>query len=618
MINRNFNYIDDLLQYRRQETTLVKVGNVFIGGGQPIVIQSMTDTDTNDTKATVEQIIRIIDAGADLVRLTVQGVREAENLVHIRKELIARGYHQPLCADIHFNPSAAEIAVRNVEKVRINPGNFYDKRAVFVKMKYTDDEYRQELKKIEERFIPFVRECKLHGTALRIGANHGSLSDRIMSRYGDTPLGIVESVMEFLRICKSEDYHNIVISIKSSNTRIMVYTVRLMRYRMKLEDMDYPFHIGVTEAGEGEDGRIKSAVGSGALFADGIGDTVRVSLTEDPVDEIPFARKLVDIFRDREKHSPISAPLVAQTNPFEYERRSNRPVNDIGGKNPVVVIADLNRYRPDEIKIISSGTEPEYYYDGKSVIDHSGREYPILTLGEYLYNDFFPTRMRFVRTNKAEYDCFKVKNPETIEKLKRERKMVLIMESSNLNSLAEMRAFFMELDAHICKIPVILHRSYRKNSYEELLLNACTDLGGLLIDGYGDGILISNEGDTGYNELKNLSFGILQASRMRVTKTEFISCPGCGRTLFDLRETVSEIKRSFSHLKNLKIGVMGCVVNGPGEMGDVDYGYVGAGKGRINLYKGQKLIKRHVSSEHAVDELRKLIQEYGEWKEPKK
>ena len=618
MINRNFNYIDDLLQYRRQETTLVKVGTVFIGGGQPILIQSMTDTDTNDTKATVEQIIRIIDAGADLVRLTVQGVREAENLVHIRKELIARGYHQPLCADIHFNPSAAEIAVRNVEKVRINPGNFYDKRAVFVKMKYTDDEYRQELKKIEERFIPFVRECKLNGTALRIGANHGSLSDRIMSRYGDTPLGIVESVMEFLRICKSEDYHNIVISIKSSNTRIMVYTVRLMRYRMKLEDMDYPFHIGVTEAGEGEDGRIKSAVGSGALFADGIGDTVRVSLTEDPADEIPFARKLVDIFRDREKHSPISAPLVAQTNPFEYERRSNRPVNDIGGKNPVVVIADLNRYRPDEIKIISSGTEPEYYYDGKSVIDHAGREYPILTLGEYLYNDFFPNQMRFVRTNKAEYDCFKVKNPETIEKLKRERKMVLIMESNNLNSLAEMRAFFMELDAHICKIPVILHRSYRKNSYEELLLHACTDLGGLLIDGYGDGILISNEGDTGYNELKNLSFGILQASRMRVTKTEFISCPGCGRTLFDLRETVSEIKRSFSHLKNLKIGVMGCVVNGPGEMGDVDYGYVGAGKGRINLYKGQKLIKRHVSSEHAVDELRKLIQEYGEWKEPKK
>lgn len=618
MVNRNFNYIDSLLQYRRQVTSLVKIGNVRLGAGEPIIIQSMTDTDTNDTEATVDQIVRIIDAGADLVRLTVQGIREAENLVNIRKELEKRGYHQPLCADIHFNPHAAEIAIRNVEKVRINPGNFYDKRAVFVRVNYTDEEYRQELKKIEERFIPFIRQCKSNGTALRIGANHGSLSDRIMSRYGDTPAGIVESVMEFLRICKSEDYNNIVISIKSSNTRIMVYTVRLMNYRMRLEEMHYPFHIGVTEAGEGEDGRIKSAVGSGALFADGIGDTVRVSLTEDPVEEIPFARKLVDIFRDRENHAPITAPMVAQTNPFEYERRSNRPVNDIGGKKPVVVVADLNKYSLDEIKVISSGTEADYYYDGKSIIDRTGKEYPILSLGDYLYNDFFPNQMRFVRTNKAEYDCFKQKNPETIEKLKRERKMVLIMESNNLNSLAEMRAFFMELDAHICKIPVILHRSYCTKNYEDLLLRACTDLGGLFIDGYGDGILLSNNCDISFNELKNLSFGILQASRMRVTKTEFISCPGCGRTLFDLRETVSEIKRNFSHLKNLKIGVMGCVVNGPGEMGDVDYGYVGAGKGQINLYKGQKLIQRHVSTEHAVEELKKLIQENGEWKEPKK
>ncbi len=618
MINQNFNYIANLLQYKRQETSLVRIGPISMGSGYPILIQSMTDTDTNDTEATVNQIIRIIDAGADFVRVTVQGIREAENLKNIRDELARRGYHQPLCADIHFNPSAAEIAIKNVAKVRINPGNFYDKRAVFVQLNYTDEEYRQELKKIEERFIPFIRECKKFGTALRIGANQGSLSDRIMSRYGDTPAGIVESVMEFLRICKAEDYHNIVISIKSSNTRLMVYTVRLMNYRMRLEDMNYPFHIGVTEAGEGEDGRIKSAVGSGALFADGIGDTVRVSLTEDPAEEIPFARKLVDIFRDRENHALITAPLVAQTNPFEYERRSNRPVNDIGGKKPVVVIANLNDYRLDEIKTISSGTEPDYFYDGKQIIDRAGKEYPILTLEEYLYNDFYSNQMRFVRANKAEYDCFKRKNPETIEKLKRERKMVLIMESNNLNSFAEMRAFFMELDAHICKIPVILHRSYKKNNYEDLLLRACTDLGGLFIDGYGDGIMLSNEGNISYNELKNLSFGILQASRMRVTKTEFISCPGCGRTLFDLRDTVAEIKKNFNHLKNLKIGVMGCVVNGPGEMGDVDYGYVGAGKGQINLYKGQKLVQRHVSTEHAVEELKKLIMQSGEWKEPKK
>ncbi len=617
-MNQSFNYIENLLQYKRQETSPVKIGSLCMGSCQRVLIQSMTDTDTNDTEATVNQIIRIIDAGADLVRVTVQGIREAENLKNIRNELDRRGYHQPLCADIHFNPAAAEIAIRYVDKVRINPGNFYDKRAVFIKVNYTDEEYRLELKKIEERFVPFIRHCKERGTALRIGANQGSLSDRIMSRYGDTPAGIVESVMEFLRICKTQDYHNIVVSIKSSNTRLMVYTVRLMNYRMKLEGMNYPFHIGVTEAGEGEDGRIKSAVGSGALFADGIGDTVRVSLTEDPAEEIPFARKLVDIFRDREKHAHITAPMVAQTNPFEYERRSNRPVNDIGGKKAVVVVADLNNYRFDEIKTISSGTEPDYYYDGKQIIDRSGKEYPILTLEEYLYNDFYTNQMRFVRVHKAEYDRFKEQNPETIEKLKRERKMVLIMESNNLNSFAEMRAFFMELDAHICKIPVILHRSYQSNDYEALLLRACTDLGGLFIDGYGDGILLSNDGNLGYNELKNLSFGILQASRMRVTKTEFISCPGCGRTLFDLRETVSEIKSNFSHLKNLKIGVMGCVVNGPGEMGDVDYGYVGAGNGKINLYKGQKLIQRHVSAEQAVEELKKLIKESGEWKEPKK
>lgn len=618
MMNQNFNYIVNLLQYKRQETSLVKIGSVYMGSGYPILIQSMTDTDTNSTESTSNQIIRIIDSGADLVRVTVQGIREAENLKNLRSELDIRGYHQPICADIHFNPSAAEIAIRHVEKVRINPGNFYDKRAVFIRVNYTHEDYRLELKKIEERFVPFIRECKKRGIALRIGANQGSLSDRIMSRYGDTPAGIVESVMEFLRICQAEDYHNIVVSIKSSSTRRMVYTVRLMNLRMRLEQMNYPFHIGVTEAGEGEDGRIKSAVGSGALLADGIGDTIRVSLTEDPAEEISFARKLVAVFKGRESHAPITAPMIAQTNPFEYERRSNRPVNDIGGKNPVVVITNLNNYRLEEIKTISSGTEPEYFYDGRHILDRNGKEYPVITLQEYLFNDFYSSQMRFVRVNKAEYDRFKERNPETLEKLKRERKMVMIMESNNLNSFAELRAFFLEMDAHICKIPVILHRSYKKNNYEDLLIAACTDLGGLFIDGYGDGIMISNEGNIGYNELKNLSFGILQASRMRVTKTEFISCPGCGRTLFDLRETVAEIKRNFSHLKNLKIGVMGCVVNGPGEMGDVDYGFVGAGKGTINLYKGQKLIQRHVAAEHAVGELKKLIKESGEWKEPKR
>lgn len=618
MKNQNFNYIDDLLHYRRQETALVTFGTVKLGADEPIRIQSMTDTDTNDTISTVKQVIRIIDAGADFVRITVQGVREADNLKNIRSELDKRGYFQPLVADIHFNPLAAEIAIQHVKKIRINPGNFYDKRANFKSLSYTDEEYRNELKKIEEKFVPFVRQCKALGTAMRIGANQGSLSDRIMSRYGDTPAGIVESVMEFLRICKKEDYHNIVISIKSSNTRTMVYTVRLMKYRMLLEDVSYPFHIGVTEAGEGEDGRIKSAVGSGALLSDGIGDTIRVSLTEDPADEIPFARKLVEMFKGREKHAPISSTLVAQTNPFEYERRSNRPVGDIGGKKPVVVVADMCGYSIDELRLLNTGTVPDYFFNGKHIYDKQGKEFTILTIEEYLYNDLQAGQIRFVKVDKQEYDLFKSKNPEIVEKLKRERKVVLLMESHNLNSFAEMRAFFMELDAHICKNPVILCRYYQTNNYEELLLKASTDLGGLLIDGYGDGILLANNGKITCNEVKNLSFGILQASRMRVTKTEFISCPGCGRTLFDLRETVAVIKKNFQHLKPLKIGIMGCVVNGPGEMGDVDYGYVGAGKGEVNLYKGQKLIKRHVATADAVQELKKLIIENGEWKEPKR
>ncbi len=616
MKNQNFNYIDSLLRFKRQDTAIVKIGMVTMGGMYPIRLQSMTDTDTKDTENTVSQVIRILEAGADFVRVTVQGVREAENLKNIRAELDHRGYLNPLVADVHFNPAAANIAIKYVRKVRINPGNFYDKRAKFEHLLYTNEQYLEELAKIEERFIPFITECKARGTALRIGANQGSLSDRIMSRYGDTPAGIVESVMEFLRICKREEYHNIVISIKSSNTRTMVYTVRLMNYRMRLEDMNYPFHIGVTEAGAGEDGRIKSAVGSGALLADGIGDTIRISLTEDPASEIPFARKLVNVFQGRENHAPIKAPLVAQTNPFEYERRSSRPVNDVGGKKPAVVIGSLNNYTREEVRTLNSGIEPEYFYDGKRILDRGNKSYPILSCEDYLFNDNYTGQMRFVRVNKREYDIFKTENPEIIEKLKRERKVILIMESDNLNCSAEMRAFFMELDAHICKCPVILHRTYSLNNYEDLLIRASTDLGGLFIDGYGDGILLTNEGNTGYNELKNLAFGILQASRMRVTNTEFISCPGCGRTLFDLRDTLAEIKRNFDHLKNLKIGIMGCVVNGPGEMGDVDYGFVGSGKGKINLYKGQKLIKRHVDAENAVEELKKLIMEYGEWKNP--
>ncbi|MDP4186321.1 MAG: flavodoxin-dependent (E)-4-hydroxy-3-methylbut-2-enyl-diphosphate synthase, partial [Bacteroidota bacterium] len=431
--------------------------------------------------------------------------------------------------------------------------------------------------------------------------------------------GIVESVMEFLRICHKNDFHNVVISIKSSNTRTMVYTVRLMNYKMRLEDMAYPFHIGVTEAGQGEDGRIKSAVGIGALLADGIGDTIRVSLTEDPVNEIPVARKLVNLIKGRENHEVISAPLIAQTNPFEYERRSTRPVLNIGGKKQAVVIAHLGDLKVQQVLPIRGKLQPDYFFDDHKIICMDGTTYPLLTLEDYLYEGTRFNQIKFIKTNKVEFDKFHKDYPEIITKLKQTRKTVLILESNNKNALAEMRAFFMFLDAHICKVPVILYRKYQEQGLGDLQLRAAADLGGLFIDGYGDGVCIANEGESTFSELKDLSFAILQASRMRITKAEFVSCPGCGRTLFDLHQTTALVKEHFGHLDHLKIGVMGCVVNGPGEMGDVDYGFVGAGPGNVNLYKGQKLVLRHVQFENAIEELERIIRENGDWreKEPK-
>lgn len=617
MEDRNFNYIKDLTKYQRQHTSVTQIGKVPVGSDFPIRIQSMTDTDSKDTEATVEQIIRIIKAGADYVRVTVKGINDAENLRNIKRELVARGYENPLIADIHFNPKLAEIAANFISKVRINPGNFYDKRARFEHHLYTDEEYKTELLKIEEQFVPFLEVLKKTNTALRIGANQGSLSDRIMSRYGDTPAGISESVMEFLRICKRVDFKNVVISIKSSNTRMMVYTVRLLNKRMRLEDMEYPLHLGVTEAGEGEDGRIKSAVGIGALLADGIGDTIRVSLTEEPEKEIPVAKKMIDHIRTYQNHQPITAPLFAQTNPFEYERRSVRPVMDMGGKQVPVVIADLRDRNLSEVLPMRGKQIPEYFLKNNEILDLEGNTYPILDLEEYLFGGSHWGQMKFIRTNKMEFDRFMADNPEIITKLKQTRKTVLILESFNKNPYAELRAFLMTLESHIWKVPVIIHRSYKEAHLDDLQIKASIDLGGLLIDGYGDGICITNEGDNiTFSDLKDLSFSILQASRMRVTKTEFISCPGCGRTLFDLHDTTRKIKEHFKHLSHLKIGVMGCVVNGPGEMGDVDYGFVGAGPGKINLYKGQSLKKRHIPFENAVYELESLIKENGDWNEP--
>ncbi|TNF40550.1 MAG: 4-hydroxy-3-methylbut-2-en-1-yl diphosphate synthase [Bacteroidetes bacterium] len=617
MKDRHFNYIKDLTRYERQKTWEVKIGSVPVGGDNPIRIQTMTDTDSADTEATVEQLVKVIKAGADYVRVTVKSTADAGNLKNIKAELVARGFETPLIADIHFNPKLAEIAAKSISKVRINPGNFYDKRAQFKSKVYSDEEYKQELIKIEEQFIPFLELLKSTNTALRIGANHGSLSDRVMSRYGDTPSGIAESVMEFLRICKKVGFNNVVVSIKSSNTRVMVYSVRLVNFKMRLEDMKFPIHLGVTEAGEGEDGRIKSAVGIGALLADGIGDTIRVSLTENPIKEIPVAKKLVSHFQTYENHQPITAPMIAQANPFEYERRSTRPVLNMGDKQLPVVIADLGERSLSEMIPIRGKLIPDYFLSGNKIMDIKGESFPVISLEEYLFESTRWGRMKFIRTDKMEFDRFMDMHPEIITKLKQTRKTVLMLESFNKNPLAELRAFFMALETHIWKVPVILYRKYNESELEDLQIKAAADLGGLLIDGYGDGICISNENENiTFTELKDLSFGILQASRMRMSKTDFVSCPGCGRTLFNLQETTLKVKAHFKHLDHLKIGIMGCVVNGPGEMGDVDYGFVGTSVNKVNLYKGLQPVKRNIPYENAVEELEQLIRENGDWKDP--
>lgn len=614
MKDMNFNYCKTLTEYRREKTVEVNIGGVPLGGDNPIRLQSMTDTDTMDVDATVDQFVKIVKAGADYVRIAVKTTKDAENLKLIKEKIRSMGYKTPIVADVHFNPKIAEISAKYVSKVRINPGNFYDKRAQFEKLNYTDAEYREELEKLESAMIPFLKVCKKNDTAIRIGANQGSLSDRIMSRYGDTPAGIVESVMEFLRICHKNDFHKIVISIKSWNTRVLVYTVRLMNYKMRLEDMKYPFHIGVTEAGEGEDGRIRSAIGIGTLLVDGIGDTIRVSLTEQPEKEIPFSKKLIDVIESRKGHQEIEAPVFAQTNPFEFERRYGRPMRKIGNRRPPVVIASLNENSVLEVSNLNGKTEPDYYYDGRYILNKKNRRFPIVSLEDYLYNDIYQSSNRFIKTSRAEFMEFRKTNPEIVPKLKAERKAVILLTSDNKNRYADMRGFFMMMESIICRLSVVLMGSYNENRLADLQLKAATDLGGLFIDGYGDGILLENEGrDIFYSDLKNTSFSLLQATRMRISKSEFISCPGCGRTQFDLHKTTKEIKEHFSHLKHLKIGIMGCVVNGPGEMGDADYGYVGAGKGTINLYKGQKVMKRHIPTEEAVAELEKIIRDNGDW-----
>lgn len=642
-MNENQKYCKSLTAFHRYKSHEVKVGSVSIGGNQPIRLQSMTTTDTMDTEATVAQSIRMIEAGCELVRITAPSKREAENLRNIKNELRERGYDTPLVADIHFTPSAAEIAAGIVEKVRVNPGNYADKKK-FEEIEYTEESYQAELDRIAKRFTPLVKICKENGTAMRIGTNHGSLSDRILSRYGDTPMGMVESALEFLRICQSLDYPDVIISMKSSNPQVMVQAYRLLINQMELEGMSYPLHLGVTEAGEGEDGRIKSAVGIGTLLEDGIGDTVRVSLTEEPEFEIPVAKALVDRYKERLPHKPIEEVNINPIQAFAYKKRHTSEVQNIGGKNVPVVVTDLStkdvitpaslfslgyQYSvpldkwnitdmacdyvyagPNEVDFAIPGTLG-ILYDYETWLNNKGeRRYPIMNSETYLSGSETSDDMNFV---KASLDDV---NDKLISKLNADSKAILMIETNNKHGMAEQRRLFMKLINKDCKIPVIISRSYKNLSEEPFQLQSSTDLGALLLDGLGDGVFIKAD-NCGSEQMKmQTAFGILQATRTRTSKTEYISCPSCGRTLFDLQETTAKIRSKTSHLKGLKIGIMGCIVNGPGEMADADYGYVGTGVGKITLYKEKEVVQRNIPSEEAVAALIELIKSHGDWVEP--
>jgi 1-hydroxy-2-methyl-2-(E)-butenyl 4-diphosphate synthase len=612
----------DFFNYKRHLSSETRIGDTPLGANHPIRIQSMTSTNTNDTEPSVEQILRIIEAGADYVRLTAQGVREAENLKNIKDLVRAKGYKTPLVADIHFNPRAAEAAAKIVEKVRINPGNFVDRVKTFATFEYTDEEYAQEIAKIKTKLVPLLDICKEHTTAIRIGVNHGSLSDRIMSRYGDTPEGMVESCMEFLHICLDEGFKDIVISMKTSNTVVMSKAVRLLVDRMEKEGLAFPLHLGVTEAGDGEDGRIKSAVGIGSLLADGIGDTIRVSLSEDPEFEIPVARKLVDYIRQRENHAEIIAETCNKFSPFSTDRRETYIIGNIGGDNVPVVISDRSQGNFE----LNSHFFPDYIYVGKelpyttprviaSIIDFEGwkgekNTYPLFRFSNYkeIYKN--NASIKFLEIS------YKQLYSEIIDVLKLEKNIVVILTTDHINGVGEQRAFIHTLMIHGCNTPVIFNRRYAENESEDLQIKAAADLGTLYLDGFGNGIMVGNKGNIPLKNIDAYMFGILQASRVRTSKTEYISCPSCGRTLFDLQTTVALVKRATSHLKHLKIGIMGCIVNGPGEMADADYGYVGAEKGKISLYKKKNLIEKNIPSEEAVERLVQLIKENEDWKEP--
>ena len=642
-------YCNSLTSYSRFLTREVKIGDLLLGAHNPIRIQSMTTTDTMNTTATVEQSIRMIEAGCEIVRITAPSLNEAKNLELIKKELKARGYNTPICADIHFTPNAAEWAARVVEKVRVNPGNYADKKK-FETIDYTDAAYESELERIRTRFTPLVNICKEYGTAMRIGTNHGSLSDRILSRYGDTPLGMVESAFEFLRICEENNYHNIVISMKASNTQVMVQAYRLLVAKMMETNRNYPLHLGVTEAGDGEDGRIKSAVGIGTLLEDGLGDTIRVSLTEEPEFEMPVAKMLADRYSHRLNHKPISE--LRTTNhelpysPFEYSRRKTREVINIGNHNVPRVIADYSMkegvtaaslfavgymYSVPIDKWNLSDMAVDYIYLGDNIVDfeipgtlgliynsenwkhhkEKERSYPLFCAEEYFTSKEKSDELNFVAADIASL------TEDFIQRINKEKSVVLVLDTFNEHAMSELRRMVIELEIKKCSVPVIIKRNYAGLNESQFQLYSATDIGGLLLDGFGDGIWIKQKDCVSPQACNSTAFGILQATRTRISKTEYISCPSCGRTLFDLQETTQKIRERTHHLKGIKIGVMGCIVNGPGEMADADYGYVGTGVDKISLYKGKEVVKKNVTAETAVDELISLIKENGDWVEKK-
>ena len=618
----------DLFNYHRRETSVVHIGALDMGGDNPIRIQSMTTTDTNDTEACVAQAERIIKAGGELVRLTTQGKREAENLKNINAGIRADGFSTPLVADVHFNPNVADVAALYAEKVRINPGNYVDPARRFIKHEYTDAEYAEELQKIEDRFVPFLNICKEHHTAIRIGVNHGSLSDRIRNRYGDTPEGIVESCMEFLRICKKQHFDNVVISIKSSNTVVMVRSVRLLVDTMNKEDMHYPLHLGVTEAGEGEDGRIKSAVGIGALLADGIGDTIRVSLTEEPEAEIPVARHLVDYIGRKAGHVLIPGEAYSGFDWLHPERRTTTPVDLVGGKQAPIVITSLK----DGDSINATVAKSDYIYVGSTLPKHilPAQRYIVdyqlyaqmqqdgkLIDGQWSGAEWAPifpvVAMPFVGMLKAKVKFlvlqFGTPSEEYLACLKANPNVVVVCTSNHQNRLGSQRALVHEMMTAGLNNPVVFAQMYKLNDKEEFQLEAAADMSALMMDGLTDGVWLLNEGNIATADLTDTAFAILQAGRLRTTKTEYISCPGCGRTLYDLRDTIKVIHEATKDMKGLKIGIMGCIVNGPGEMADADYGYVGAGPGKISLYRGKECVEHGIPESEAVEHLLRLINE---------